>query len=46
MDYFILVHVLQPNQDVAYEEFGLTLVKDPLIPQMVPEISSVEVVHD
>lgn len=31
MDNFILVHVLQANQNVADEEFSFSLVKDPLI---------------
>ena len=46
MNNFVFVHVLQSNNNIADKKFGLSLVENPLISKMVPQISSIEVIHD
>ena len=46
MNNFVFVHILQSNNNIADKKFGLSLVENPLISKMVPQISSIEVIHD
>ena len=46
MNNFVFVHVLQSNNNIADKKFGLSLVENPLISKMVPQISSIEVIHN
>ena len=46
MNNFVFVHVLQSDDDIADKKFGLSLVENPLISKMVPQISSIKVIHD
>ena len=46
MNNVVFMHVLKTNYHVCHEKFGLALVEDPFVAQMVAKISSVEVVHN
>ena len=46
MNNFVFVHVLQSNNNIADKKFGLSLVENPLISKMVPQISSVKIIHN
>lgn len=46
VDHFVLMKKLESDEDVSDEEFGLPLVEVASIPEVVPEVPAVEVVHN
>ena len=46
MNNFVLVHILQPYNEVTDKKFSLFLVKHSLISQMVPQITTIKVIHN